>query len=67
MAVVRDNTLEKHTREGIAAEIDAKFGKDFGIGGVLTLEELGFTQFPVNASGKIIKREVQEAASVHVA
>ena len=67
MAVVRTNTLENHTREEIAREVVARFGEDYAIGGVLTLEELGFTEYPINASGKIVKRELQEAAVDHVA
>ena len=66
MAVVRTDALENHTREEIAQEVVAKFGEEYAIGGVLTLEELGFTEYPTNASGKMVKWKLQEAALYHL-
>lgn len=36
------------------------FGKDYALGPVITLEQLGKQGFPLNATGKIMKRDVLE-------
>lgn len=36
------------------------FGPDYALGDVLALNELGLGQFPLNATGKILKRELLE-------
>lgn len=36
------------------------FGADSALGGVATLKELGMTGFPLNQTGKIVKRDLEK-------
>ena len=36
------------------------FGKDYALGGAVSLEELGLNAFPLNATGKVIKTSLLE-------
>lgn len=42
------------------------FGQEYGLGGVLQLQELGFETWPINESGKIKKPDLQDAVSRHL-
>jgi len=57
-AVVRD--LNGRTKADAYQQVLDLFGKDYALGGVATLEELGLTDFPLNATGKIMKLELVE-------
>ncbi|MCJ1247983.1 hypothetical protein MMC30_005198 [Trapelia coarctata] len=41
-------------------------GKDYALGGLLSLRQIGLDKFPVNATHKIMKSEVQSAAIAHI-
>lgn len=36
------------------------FGKDYALGGAVSLEQLGLDAFPLNATGKVIKSSLLE-------
>lgn len=42
--------------------VRAVLGRDYALGGLALLKQLGFVDFPLNATHKIIKSEVQTAA-----
>ncbi|KAF2161264.1 hypothetical protein M409DRAFT_69872 [Zasmidium cellare ATCC 36951] len=48
------------TEEEVKRRVEEMFGRDYAVGSVVTLEQLGRREFPLNATGKIIKREVVE-------
>lgn len=47
--------------EQVKQHVRIALGKDYALGGVVCLKQLGFDDFPVNATHKIIKSELQEA------
>ena len=42
------------------------FGKDYALGGLASLQQLGLVEFPLNPTHKIIKSEVQSAVVKHL-
>lgn len=54
------------TAEQIKQHIREILGRDYTLGGVACLKQLGLVEFPVNATHKIIKSEVQEAVLKHL-
>lgn len=50
--------LGPSTKDAVRKHILDIFGPDYALGDVLTLEELGMEDFPTNATGKILKREL---------
>lgn len=52
--------LNGKTEDEIKQQVLDMFGKDYALGTVVTLEQLGKQEFPLNATGKIMKREVLE-------
>ena len=58
VAVVK--SLGQSTKEDVKQHVLAVFGPDYGLGNVLTLQELSLDDFPLNATGKILKRELLE-------
>ncbi|KAK4505726.1 hypothetical protein PRZ48_003691 [Zasmidium cellare] len=52
--------LNGKTEEGVRERVVKMFGRDYAVGDVLTLGQLGREEFPLNATGKIIKRDVVE-------
>jgi 4-coumarate--CoA ligase len=54
-------SLENTSAEQIKQHIWTVMGKGYPLGGVVCLKQLGLVDFPVNATHKIIKSEVQEA------
>ncbi|KAI5359126.1 putative AMP-dependent synthetase/ligase, ANL domain, AMP-binding enzyme domain superfamily [Septoria linicola] len=55
-AVVED--LQGKTVEELKREVLDKFGKDYVLEGVATFQELGLKEWPLNATGKIMKLEL---------
>lgn len=52
--------LNGKTEDEIKQQVLDMFGKEYALGPVTTLEQLGRQGFPLNATGKIIKRDVLE-------
>lgn len=46
--------------------VRAVFGRDYGLGGLASLKQLGLVEFPLNPTHKIIKSEVQTAVVKHL-
>lgn len=42
------------------------FGRDYSLGGVTSLKQLGVADFPLNPTRKVIKSEVQTAVMKHL-
>ena len=56
-AVVQD--LKDKTKDDVKKQIIDLFGPDYALGGVATLKDLGLDKFPLNATGKIMKRDLE--------
>jgi len=54
------------TEAQIKDHVRAVLGRDYALGGLALLKQLGFVEFPLNATHKIIKSEVQTAAVKHL-
>lgn len=50
--------IDKVELENVVVE---KFGQEYALGGVCTLDELGFSTWPLNATAKVVKMELREA------
>lgn len=50
------------TEAQIKDHVRAVLGRDYALGGLALLKQLGAVDFPLNATHKIIKSEVQTAA-----
>ena len=59
-------TLSGKTPDDIREHVLATLGKSHVLGGVLELHQLGLQEFPVNATHKIMKRELEEAVTQHL-
>lgn len=46
--------------------VRAVFGRDYLLGGLASLKELGLVEFPLNLTHKIIKSEIQTAVLKHL-
>jgi 4-coumarate--CoA ligase len=55
------DSFENSSAEQVKEHIRAELGKDYALGEVVSLKQLGFKEFPVNATHKIIKSDVQDA------
>lgn len=55
------NNLNGRLSDQINTEVKWLLGEDYGLAGVVTLEQIGLDAFPVNATHKIVKFEVQKA------
>lgn len=42
------------------------FGKDYALGGVVELPDLGLEAFPLNATGKVMKIKLQELVAQYL-
>lgn len=51
--------VQKHV-DRLEQDVLDEFGKDHQLGGVVSLEQLGLKEFPINATGKIMKIELKE-------
>ena len=49
------------TEASIKNHVEAVFGRDYALGGLVSLKQLGLVEFPLNSTHKIIKSEVQTA------
>lgn len=56
---VVDNMSGK-SKADVKQHVTDMFGPDYAMGDVLALSELGLSEFPLNATGKILKRELLE-------
>lgn len=56
-AVVK--SLNGKSKDDVRKQVEDLFGKDYVLCGFATLEELGLQEFPLNATGKIVKRELE--------
>lgn len=54
------------TEGQIKDHVRAVFGRDYGLGGLASLKQLGLVEFPLNPTHKIIKSEVQTAVVKHL-
>ena len=43
------------TEDQVKQQVIDLFGKDYALGGICALQQLGLTEFPLNATGKIMK------------
>ena len=48
-------TFNSRTSDQVKQHVIDVFGETSALGGAITLEELGMSKFPVNATGKIMK------------
>lgn len=48
------------TEDQIKQHVRDVFGKDYALGGLASLKDLGLLEFPVNQTHKIVKSKVQE-------
>ena len=56
LVVLKD--LSGKTENEIKERVIEMFGKDYALGPVLTMKQLGLENFPLNATGKIMKLEL---------
>jgi hypothetical protein len=54
------------TEAQIKDHVRAVFGRDYALGGLASLKQLGLVEFPLNPTHKIIKSEVQIAVMKHL-
>ncbi|ERF68107.1 hypothetical protein EPUS_06918 [Endocarpon pusillum Z07020] len=54
------------TEAQIKDHVRAALGRDYALGGLASLKQLGFAEFPVNLTHKVIKSEVQTAVVKHL-
>ena len=53
------NSYDGKTEVQIKDHVRAVFGKDYALGGLASLKQLGVIEFPLNPTHKIIKSELQ--------
>lgn len=54
-------SLEGITAENVAHHVKQYLGKEYILAGVASLEQVGLRDFPVNATHKIIKADLETA------
>jgi hypothetical protein len=54
-------SLNGKAEEDIKRHVICRFGHDYALGGISTLEDIGLSEFPVNATHKIIKLDIEAA------
>ena len=59
LAVVQD--LKGKTSDQVKEEVLSKFGQEYALENVVSFEQLGLTQWPMNATGKIVKTDLRDA------
>ena len=64
MAIVQD--LHGSSSASLEKLIVDKFGPDYALGRVLTLDQLGFADWPMNATEKIMKLDLRNAAVAYL-
>ncbi|RMD39349.1 hypothetical protein DV735_g5784, partial [Chaetothyriales sp. CBS 134920] len=63
-AIVR--AFNGRTEQQIVEYVATALGASHALGGVVSLRQLGLAEFPVNATHKIIKRELEDAVGQHL-
>lgn len=53
--------LNGKTEAQVKSHVRTVFGKDYALGGLASLEQLGLAEFPFNPTRKIMKSEVRKA------
>jgi hypothetical protein len=54
------------TEAQIKNHVQVVFGTDYALGGLASLKQLGFVEFPLNPTRKVIKSEIQTAVVKHL-
>ena len=54
------------TEADVKQHILDKFGKDYALGGAVSLTDLGYTAMPLNTTGKIVKLDLKKALLTHL-
>lgn len=54
------------TEAQIKDHVRTVFGRDYALGGLASLKQLGLVEFPLNSTHKIIKSEVQTVVAKHL-
>lgn len=52
------------TEEQIKIHVRSALGRDYALGGLVSLEQLGLLEFPVNQTHKVMKDEIMRAVDV---
>lgn len=60
------SSLNCKTEDEIKNHVRLTFGEDYALEGVLSLEQIGLNKFPVNATHKVVKFEVQAAVEKYL-
>ena len=60
------SNLNEKEGDDIKDHVWRVFGEDYTLRGLSSLKQIGFHEFPVNATHKIMKFEVQEAVIKHL-
>ncbi|KAK4141043.1 uncharacterized protein C8A04DRAFT_31362 [Dichotomopilus funicola] len=55
------HSLQRKTEASIRAHVKKTLGENYALGGLVTLEQLELVEFPLNATHKVVKSEVQAA------
>lgn len=63
-AVVAD--FKGRSQQEVCQRVREVFGSGSALGGVVSLKQLGWTAFPMNATRKIVKGDVKAAARSYV-
>ena len=58
VAVVKLDGITRTAKSALAESVASSLGKEYCLTQIYTLQELGLQNFPVNASGKIARREL---------
>jgi hypothetical protein len=54
------------SQEQIRNRIREALGKDYALGGIASLDQLGLLDFPLNSTHKVIRSEIQSAVNSYV-
>ena len=60
--VVVTRSFDKASAEEMKQTVLDMMGPEYGIGHVFTLDQLGFDDWPINETGKVMKLRLQEKA-----
>ena len=64
IAVVSD--LTDKTEDQIRSHVVDVLGQDYSLDRILSLRQLGLSKFPVNATHKVVRSEVQRAVAAYL-
>lgn len=60
------SSFNGRTEAQIKEHVRAAFDKDYALGGLASLKQIGLVDFPFNSTHKIMKSEVEAAVSEHL-